>query len=71
MTLVETLAANVRPYRTALAHRIANTRGSEADRMLWLNGLFAKMPDFERVVCRIEIAECRAAKRGERLARVA
>lgn len=57
----------LRPYAVALAHVVVNSRiGSpEAERH---NERYLALSPAEKLVCRAEIAACRAAKRGEAVA---
>lgn len=71
MTLIETLAARARPFPIALAHALAKCKpGRDAERLELLNRLFAGLKPAPRIHCREELAECRAAQGGRRLAAV-
>lgn len=71
MTKISYYGNNVRPYHIALAHHIANTQPHEQERMGKANARFQRLAYTEQMLCRIEIAEVKAAKRGERVATIA
>ena len=56
-----------RPLWKALAHLFARRKPGAADLPL-LNKLYRGLLPTDQVRCRVEILECRAAIRGERLA---
>ena len=59
------LAANVRPLPVALAHCMIRAKPGTA-RMDLLNKLFRSTLPAAQMFARVEMAECRAAIRGER-----
>lgn len=60
-----------RELPTALAHMLAATKLSDQGRQAWLGRIFRTLSPVDQFKVRWELAECRAAKRGERLAQVA
>lgn len=62
-------AANVRSLPVALAHAL-HARRPGADDLPRLNATYARLAPADQLRCRIELLECRAARRGEREAQV-
>jgi len=69
MTEIEKMAAAVRPLHLALAHEISRAKVGQP-RMELLNRLFHQLPSKQQFFCRLELHECKAGKRGARLAQV-
>jgi|GEM_PF-6947856 len=61
--------AKVRTLPIALAHCLVLTKTGDP-LMASLNRIFTALPSGLKLACLHEMAECRAAKRGERLAQV-
>lgn len=57
-----------RPLPIALAHAMASAKVSDQDRQQLLSRVFKAMQPAQQARCRHELAECRAARRGERFA---
>lgn len=63
--------AQIRTLPTALAHCLAACKPSHQNRLLLLNRLSSRLSFADNLKLRLELAECRAAQRGQRLASVA
>lgn len=64
MTILEHLAARRRPIWQALAHVMVAAKPGHSDRMVRLNRLFQSLSFQDQQKCRLELAECRAARRA-------
>ncbi|MDE2020489.1 MAG: hypothetical protein KGJ13_09160 [Patescibacteria group bacterium] len=64
------LTRPLRPLPLALAHSYVQTKPHEQLRLVTLNTLYNRLTIAEQCICRHEIAECRAGKRGERPAQI-
>lgn len=62
-------AANVRSLPVALAHVMSARKPGDAT-LERLNATYARLTPADQLRCRIELLECRAARRGEREALV-
>ena len=65
---MNSIAYLVRPPRRladAIAHCIANTPSGNVEREALLNRLYRSLNYAERLLCRIELAQTKRAKRGE------
>jgi len=59
-------AMTIRPLPIALAQCLANTKAGEQERMALLNRHFSRLNIRDQFICRAELLECKAAKRGQR-----
>lgn len=69
-SVMQRCAASHRPLPVALAHELARTKVSDQERHAMLGRIYRALPPAAQFRCRFELAQCRAAKRGELLAEV-
>jgi hypothetical protein len=70
MTLIQHYAADARPLTIALAHWCVREHPG-SPRWKVVNRLCAQMDSAQKIRFRAELAECRAARRSQREAKVA
>lgn len=59
-----------RPLAIALGQELARAKLGDNARQALLGRIYATLPAGQQLACKAELAECRAARRGERLAMV-
>jgi hypothetical protein len=69
-SILKQCADSCRELPVALAHELTRAKLADQNRQELLGRIFNTMRPVDQFKCRFELAQCRAAKRGELLAEV-